>query len=1063
MSRKTRKLIWSAPLVAVFAVAGVLAAFALLGINPAQAHGLPGAVTNLTAKEDGTKAVDLSWTAPSTGATSYRIDVSADGQSWSAHATTTVNSYRDTKLAKSAGSVRYYRVFAINSAGTGPVSETVGPANVPLIGTPGSVTGLKVAVAADKKSITLTWNPPAKDGGAPIENYLVVYAMTEAELTDATAGAAPTSNTAVSNVGDVRDDTTTRGIAKTDDATASYTLKETMANEQWWFRVYAYNGAMISDTALETRTTGTIPLSNPDPPTGLTAVQVPGTSDVELYWYWPANNGGQAITGFQYRVRTGSGGWGDATATASPAINVSADATYDGNEDAPTADITNRFQVRTVAGTNDDEKMSSWSSEARLTIDDASIPTGTYTDETDCSTLATGTEAERTEKIRCEREVGLLKAQVDNPTGSHLETATVDELSATRDGKGNVDITISRHSPKEATSFRIDVANVRPSTATGAAASARWRPVVASTGNLGSGGEFVYEYQDETTGSQLQYRVFGKKGSIIVPANTAARYVAEKEVTPPTKVNNLTATGVSATQIDVSWTAPTSDGGATIDMYCVQVSANIADSDPFDALATVTVDNDTTAEDHCAAGTLGADNAADTFKLVDGMSYSHKKLNAASTRYFRVYAINNPVFGGDQMATDTDTIGATTKAADKPGMPEGLVAEQAKDSNYGGSANSGVYLLWNAPADPAGADIDGYRVERKVNNGSWTALESDTELTETIYHDTSEPAADEMRAYRVAARVGSSVGPWSDTAYYPAMMHDPTMPTAVMAAKVADMPTSQIKVSWSKPASGAVDGYIIERRYGDMMMDIPSDGYSGENGANRMHAFKNYKEWWETLNCKGMLAAAGSSETEVDNPAAGSDQAMYCAHFLNTAPTNITDSSKELSDAAKEKIKELFMKRYVSDADGNTMTMFTGMMHTDTGLEDGTEYTYRVRAFHGMKAGPWSAAAMATTDSAVTGLTAPTEVKATVSREGGDPGNPANVTVTWKDGQGASQHAVILFDSDFDFDPATDLKTGQTDGTTTFMNVPAGDYTAVVVALDDDFEMEIGFAAVTVQ
>ena len=63
----------------------------------------------------------------------------------------------------------------------------------------------------------------------------------------------------------------------------------------------------------------------------------------------------------------------------------------------------------------------------------------------------------------------------------------------------------------------------------GIAASARWRPVLASTGNLGTGGEFVYEYLDETTGSQLQYRVFGKQGSIIVPANDTWSVTSRKK------------------------------------------------------------------------------------------------------------------------------------------------------------------------------------------------------------------------------------------------------------------------------------------------------------------------------------------------------------------------------------------------------------------------------------------------------------------------------------------------------------------------------------------------------
>ena len=50
MSRKTRKLIWSAPLVAVLAVAGALALFVALAPGAAQAthEMLPGAPQNFT-------------------------------------------------------------------------------------------------------------------------------------------------------------------------------------------------------------------------------------------------------------------------------------------------------------------------------------------------------------------------------------------------------------------------------------------------------------------------------------------------------------------------------------------------------------------------------------------------------------------------------------------------------------------------------------------------------------------------------------------------------------------------------------------------------------------------------------------------------------------------------------------------------------------------------------------------------------------------------------------------------------------------------------------------------
>ena len=89
----------------------------------------PGAPTGLTATTDGQTEIDLSWTAPSddggAAITGYRIEVSTDGSSWSdlvVDTSSTATSYSHTGLT--AGSARYYRVSAINSAGTGPASNT---------------------------------------------------------------------------------------------------------------------------------------------------------------------------------------------------------------------------------------------------------------------------------------------------------------------------------------------------------------------------------------------------------------------------------------------------------------------------------------------------------------------------------------------------------------------------------------------------------------------------------------------------------------------------------------------------------------------------------------------------------------------------------------------------------------------------------------------------------------------------------------------------------------------------------------------------------------------------
>ena len=85
MSRKTRKLIWSAPLVAVLAVAGALALFVALTPNSAQAHDLPGPVSDLTAEATSWSTIKLTWKAPTTGGvTGYRIDVSEGEFIWEA-------------------------------------------------------------------------------------------------------------------------------------------------------------------------------------------------------------------------------------------------------------------------------------------------------------------------------------------------------------------------------------------------------------------------------------------------------------------------------------------------------------------------------------------------------------------------------------------------------------------------------------------------------------------------------------------------------------------------------------------------------------------------------------------------------------------------------------------------------------------------------------------------------------------------------------------------------------------------------------------------------------------
>ena len=124
MSRKTRKLIWSVPLVAVFAVIGALAIFAAQTPGSVFAHGAPGAVTDLALKVESQtenqadpgrppppagRLTVTGLTSPRTPLTWMLLTDSAPGDK---------QTYSDTTMWSRA-KLRYYRVFAVNSSGTG--------------------------------------------------------------------------------------------------------------------------------------------------------------------------------------------------------------------------------------------------------------------------------------------------------------------------------------------------------------------------------------------------------------------------------------------------------------------------------------------------------------------------------------------------------------------------------------------------------------------------------------------------------------------------------------------------------------------------------------------------------------------------------------------------------------------------------------------------------------------------------------------------------------------------------------------------------------------------------
>ena len=194
----------------------------------------------------------------------------------------------------------------------------------------------------------------------------------------------------------------------------------------------------------------------------------------------------------------------------------------------------------------------------------------------------------------------------------------------------------------------------------------------------------------------------------------------------------LTAEADGQTQIDLSWNAPASDGGAAITGYRMEVSGD---------------------------GTDWSDLEADTGST--STSYSHTGLTAGSARHYRVSAINS---AGTGLASNVATA-ATASAPATGGRDSGLatVPEAPTGLRARASGQTQINLSWSAPAKDGGEPISGYRIEVSEDESTWSNLAANTQSTSTSYSHTGLTAGS-TRHYRVSAVNGVDGGPASNVA-----------------------------------------------------------------------------------------------------------------------------------------------------------------------------------------------------------------------------------------------------------------------------------------------------------
>ena len=674
----------------------------------------PGAPLNLTAGADGTSAIDLQWDAPADTGTSavtgYRIEVSEDQDGpWDplvADTKSTETTYRHAGLDPNM--TRYYQVFAINAGGESKPSNVAGATTESL--RPNAPRRL-TARARGGSAIVLDWTAPFVSAGGPVTGYRIE----------------------VSTTGTGR---WTVLEADTDSRDTDYIHTGLSPGTTRYYRVFAINSAGRSDPSNVAH--ATTEARAPGAPTGLRAVPsgLGGTNQILLSWARPSSDGGSPITGYRIEMSPNPlTGWTPVAANTGSAAttyrhgglapgtrryyrvaainavgrggysNVVPGTTNAGRPGQPRslrarADGPRSITINWQVPLNDNgARITGYRIRARSPGDNSWITIRSNTGSTETTFTHTNLRPVTVYRyqVAAINSVGAGDWSLETSTGTHPDVPSAPtNLTATPQGTSQINLTWNpprNNGGAQVIGYRVEASSD---------AGRTWRIIRSNTGSRSTS----YAHRNLQPASTRHYRVYAINAAGIGAASNVAR--ATTEATVPGAPRDLAAAADGTSRIDLTWAPPATDGGAAIGGYRVEVS-----------------DNGGGTWNTLVANTRSTRTA-----------YSHTGLAPASTRHYRVSAINR-IGNGSASGVASATTDATV-----PDAPTGLTATATTPTQ--------IDLAWTAPAYDGGAAISGYRIEVSESGTGWLDLIANTRSTATTYSQTGLLPGS-RRFYRVSA------------------------------------------------------------------------------------------------------------------------------------------------------------------------------------------------------------------------------------------------------------------------------------------------------------------------
>ena len=142
---------------------------------------VPGVPTGLTAAATSTTTATITWTAPAddggSPVTGYVVEESIDGSAYTERDRPSATPTEVEFAGLTPGATYQYRIAAINAEGTSAFSSPSDPLTMPTtdVTVPGQVSGFtkgRFTKLGTQYRVTVRWQPPADDGGAPVTGYV---------------------------------------------------------------------------------------------------------------------------------------------------------------------------------------------------------------------------------------------------------------------------------------------------------------------------------------------------------------------------------------------------------------------------------------------------------------------------------------------------------------------------------------------------------------------------------------------------------------------------------------------------------------------------------------------------------------------------------------------------------------------------------------------------------------------------------------------------------------------------------------------------------------------------